>query len=191
MKSDKRWLFFLFTALVAVAMVAPAGATTLQRASLERLVDSNESIVLATVTDAVSYWSEDGTFILTDVYLSPREVVKGVRAAREVVVTLMGGTVGDLSTVILGGAELRVGRDYVLFLDREDLPGARDVLTVRDHVQGVFDLVVEADELRAVSQAAGTDLVPDAGGIAEAAGGDAGYPLDAMITTIRELAVGR
>ncbi|HKI01576.1 MAG TPA: hypothetical protein VKK31_06320 [Thermoanaerobaculia bacterium] len=170
---------------IAAGVVAPASATTLVRASLDKLVADNATIVVGDVVDSSSYWNEDGSFMLTDVRFAVSEAVKG-RADREITVTLMGGRVGDLTTLIVGGAQLIPGRSYVLFLNSEDLPGVRGVLTVRDHVQGAFDLVIAKNGLRAVSQANSHPLVPDAKGYLDAPGGVEGMPLNAMIQSIHE-----
>ncbi len=61
--------------------------------------------------------------------------------------------------------------------------------TVRDLVQGVFDLKIDSDGLRAVSQANGHPLVPDHRGYFEAEGGFEGMPLTAMLRSIREIAI--
>jgi hypothetical protein len=171
---------------VATAVVAPAGATTLVRAGLDKLVAENATIVVGDVVDAHSYWNAEGSFILTDVEFAVSEVVKGRPQNREITITLMGGRVGDLTTLIVGGAQLIPGRSYVLFLNAEDLPGAQGALTVRDHVQGAFDLVLAHDGLRAVSQANSHPLVPDAKGYFEAPGGVEGMPLNTLIQSIRE-----
>ena len=182
-----RWLGRLIAAAIAVSVAAPASATTLVRAGIDDLVAGNETIILGEVLGAHSYWNEESTFILTDVRIEVSDVLKGEPRDRVLEVTLLGGTVDDLTTLILGGAELVPGREYVLFLDREDLPGAQGVRTVRDHVQGVFDLVMVGDGLRAVSQASGFSLLPDARGNAVAPGGAQGLPLTKMMQSIREL----
>jgi hypothetical protein len=176
----------LAVALVSLA-VTPAGATTLIRQGLDRLVASNATIVVGEVLDTSSYWNDEGTFILTDVRIAPQEVLKGNLRDRELVVTIMGGTVLDLTTLIVGGAELAPGKAYVLFLNEGDLPGARGVRTVRDHCQGVFDLVSAQDGLRAISQASRHPLAPDAKGYVEAPGGTRGIPFDALRQSIHEL----
>ncbi|HEX6864883.1 MAG TPA: hypothetical protein VF414_18775, partial [Thermoanaerobaculia bacterium] len=79
------------------------------------------------------------------------------------------------------------GRSYVLFLNEEDLPGAKGALTVRDHVQGAFDLVIAKDGLRAISQANAHPLLPDGRGSFEAEGGREGFQLNSMMETIREI----
>lgn len=100
--------------------------------------------------------------------------------------TLMGGQVGETTTLIIGGAQLIPGKAYVLFLNEENLPGAKGVLTVRDHVQGAFDVVLAKDGLRAISQANGHPLVPDRLGYIDAPGGVEGFPLAAMMKSLRE-----
>jgi hypothetical protein len=176
----------MVTAIVA-SVIAPASATTLRRSSLDKLVAENGAIVVGEVVDTRAHWNADHTFILTDVQVAVHDVLKGDVTDREISFTIMGGTVGDLTTLILGEAQLAPGNSYVLFLNREDLPGAQRVMTLRDHSQGAFDLKIDKGGLRAISQAANQPLVPDTAGIADAAGGAEGYPLNAMIQNVRQL----
>jgi hypothetical protein len=171
---------------IAAGIAAPAGATTLIRAGMEKLVAENSTIVVGDVVDSNSYWNADGSFILTDVRFAVSQVLKGRSQDREIKITLMGGRVGDLTTLIIGGPELVPGRSYVLFLNNEDLPGVQGATTVRDLVQGAFDLVLAKDGVRAVSQANSHPLLPDAKGYVDAPGGVEGMPLNAMIESIRE-----
>lgn len=173
---------------IAASLAVPASATTLRRMGLEELVASNKTVVVGQVVDARSYWNKDKTFIMTDVRIAVNEVVKG-SAQNEVKVTLMGGRVGDLTTLIVGGAELIPGKSYLLFLNEENLPGMR-AQTVRDLCQGAFDLVIGKDGLRAVSQANRHPLVPDRLGYIDAPGGVEGTPFNAMVQSIRQLARG-
>lgn len=187
MFGTRRWWRAAAAAALIAGVVAPASATTLRRASLDELVAGNRNIVVGEVLDAQSYWNAEGTFILTDYRISAAETIKGLRRG-EFTVTLMGGTVGDLTTLIVGGPELIPGKSYVLFLNEEQLPGVEKTLTVRDLSQGAFDLVMTGHGLRAVSQANGQPLVPDAKGYVDAPGGVEGFPYEAMIQSIREIA---
>src|SRR5687767_5728519 len=117
-------------ALLAACAAAPAGATTLVRASLDDLVAANTTVVLGEVADVSSRWNADGSFMMTDVHVVVQDVLKGDKGTQDVKLTLMGGAIGDLTTLIVAGAELVPGRQYVLFLGRGDLPGEPGALTV-------------------------------------------------------------
>ena len=171
---------FFALALIALATLAiPASATTLVRQGIDRLTVENETVVHGRVLDIRSYWNDDHTFILTDVRVRPARVLKG-QPGGDVTFTVMGGSVGEISTVIVGGADLVPGSEYMLFLGRVDLPGAANRLTVRDHAQGVFDIV----KGHARSQAIGEPLLPDAQGRTEAEGGEEGIPLEELVRQI-------
>ncbi len=173
---------------LALAAVVPAGASTFRRSSLEGLVAGNETIVVGEVLEAHSYWNEAHSFILTDATLKVEEVLKGSRIGRELTVTLMGGTVDGRTALIAGGATLLPGSSYVLFLGRGNLPGVKGVTTVREHGQGVFEIFLAKDGLRAVSQANGHTLLPDEKGLTEAPGGAQGIRFADLARSIRELA---
>lgn len=179
-----RWAAVLALALAAFA---PAEATTMIRMGVEELVASNEAVVLGRVVDVQSYWNSEGSFILSDVTVEVLDVLKG-SAAKEITLTVMGGSVGELTTLILAGPEMMVDGEYLLFLNREDLPGVSGVRTVRDLAQGIFDVVGARSSLRAVSQASRHPLLPDARGISEAPGGQEGIPLENLIRQVRDLA---
>lgn len=185
-KDVKRFLFAVGL-LTAVAFAAvPADATSLRRAGLDDLVTANRTIVVAEVIDAASYWNAEGTMILTDVRVAPTEVLKGEIGSGLLTVTMQGGTVGDTSVVIVGGAELEVGRAYVLFVDRDELPGVGRVDTVREHSQGVFEIVDAGSGPRAVSTANAHALTPDLFGNAEPPGGRTGLALGELVESIRQ-----
>jgi hypothetical protein len=179
----------LVLALVLTVLAAiPAGATTLIRQGLDKLTAENEAVVYGRVLDIHSYWNAEHTMIMTDVRVRASQVLKGDRAARDITFTLMGGTVGDITTLIIGGPELVPGSDYILFLNRERLHGETTVLTVRDLVQGAFELGDLGAGRRVYSQALNHALLPDAEGLSEPPGGTSGLTLDEMLTQVRQFA---
>lgn len=188
MYAERSWAWGVLAIALIAGGAAPSDATSLARAGLDNLVAGNGTIVVGEVRDAHSYWNADRTFILTDVRVAVGEILKGNPRQREITVTLLGGTVGDLTTLIVGGAELARGKSYLLFLNEEDLPGLKAAQTVRDHCQGVFEIVRARDGMRAVSQANGQPLHPDALGFVDVPGGLTGLPLGAMRQSIREIA---
>jgi hypothetical protein len=179
-------------AMTALAMFwTPARATTLVRQGLESLVRENRDIVLGQVQEIHSAWNADHSFILTDVRVRPTQLLKGDRTSRDVTFTVMGGTVGDITTLIVGGPEIVPGSEYLFFLSREDLPGALGRSTIRGLMQGVFDVVDTPSGKRAISQAAQHPLLPDASGLSDPPGGDVGLPLQSMIDQVGRLAGNR
>lgn len=162
-------------ALLFLVVCGPTWATTLIRASLETLVDDHEMILVGEVVDAFSYWNDDGSFILTDLTVVPEKVFKGEARSESVTVTVMGGTVDELTTLIVAGANLAPGNSYLLFLDRADLKAGRSVMTVREHCQGVFEFSLsDSGELRVISQANDYPLKEDSEGLTEPPGGSEG-----------------
>ena len=172
----------------SVLAAIPVGATTLIRHGLDQLTADNESVVYGRVLDIHSHWNADHSMILTDVRVRASEVLKGDKESREVTFTLLGGTVGEITTLIIGGPELVPGSDYVLFLNREQLMGSHGVLTMRDLSQGAFEIADLGAGKRAYSQALLHALMPDEDGISDPPGGAEGFALDDMLTQIRQLA---
>ncbi|MGH7731440.1 MAG: hypothetical protein ACRENJ_09350 [Candidatus Eiseniibacteriota bacterium] len=90
----------LALALTVLAAI-PAGATTLIRQGLDKLTAENQSVVYGRVLDIHSYWNAEQTMIMTDVRFLPSQVLKGDRVAREITFTLLGGTVGETTTLVI------------------------------------------------------------------------------------------
>ena len=173
---------------LTISVAIPAGATTLIRQGLDKLTAENEAVVYGRVLGIHSYWNTEHSMIMTDVRVRASQVLKGDRAAREIGFTLLGGTVGEITTLVIGGPELVPGSDYILFLNHEQLHGSRSVLTVRDLVQGAFELVDLGKGRRVYSQALDHVLLPDAEGFEAPPGGVDGMSLDDMLTQIRQFA---
>jgi len=178
------WVAVPTTWWLAATLLAanPAAATTLVRQSLDHLSANNDLIVHAKVLDIHSYWNADHSFILTDVHVRPLKLLKGPSLGNpgDLTFTVMGGTVDDVTVLLVDGPDLVPGSEYVLFLGRANLPGARDRLTVRDLVQGVF----EVSQGRAISQALRDPLLPDLDGFTDVPGGADGLRLDDLIRRI-------
>lgn len=172
----------LGSAAALIAFVPAVGsATTLERRGVEQLAAASEIVVVGQIVDLHAYWNADRSFILTDARVRPAQVLKGA-AGEELRFTLPGGTVGDRTALVIGGAELVPGSNCVLFLGTADLPGAPGRLTVRDHAQGAFDVA----QGRAISQAVRFGLAPDAGGEASPPGGAAGIAIEDLARIVRD-----
>jgi hypothetical protein len=163
----KRGVMICAIIALAVSLTVPASATTLKRMSLDELVADNGTIVMGHVLDTVSRWNDDHTFMLTDVRIAVEETIKGRVKNDVVTVTLMGGHIGDMTTLVIGSAELIPGNSYVLFLN--------------------FDIVPGQTGPKAISQASQHPLLPDFFGNAEPPGGKEGIYLEEMIESIRQI----
>jgi hypothetical protein len=173
------------------ALAAPALATTLIREGLEDLTRGSGMVLHGRVVDIRSYWNDDNSFIYTDVRVRPIERVKDLLGRNEdVTFTVLGGTVGDITTLVIGGPELVPGSEYVLFLAEDEVHGRR-MLTMPSLVQGAFDVFRSASGVRAVSQAALLPLLPDAKGLDRAPGDVEGLDLGDMLMSVRKLTLDR
>jgi len=130
----------------------------------------------------------DGTFILSDVRVVVDDALKGDAGQREFVFPAMGGP-----SAICRRHRRRPGdrgrHKYLLFLNREDVPGLSNALIVRDLSQGIFDVVDSPKGPWAVNQSVRHGLLPDATGSVGAPGGVSGTSLAAISRDIRRLAV--
>src|SRR5262245_21388384 len=88
--------------VVLTILAIPAGATTLVRQGFDKLTTEIDMVVQGRVLDLHSYWNADHNFILTDVRVRPSQVLKG-QPGGDVTFTVMGGSVGEITTVIIGG----------------------------------------------------------------------------------------
>ncbi|HVO98500.1 MAG TPA: hypothetical protein VMT15_10560 [Bryobacteraceae bacterium] len=102
----------LLTILASVGLIAPAGATTLLKMSMNDLIVQSTAIVRARVTGSRS------TMIGQDIYtyyqLQVSEALKGTSVPAEVAVP--GGVYGHIRQIGVGSPVLTPGQEYVLFL---------------------------------------------------------------------------
>src|ERR1700723_2824647 len=99
--------------LASVALVAPAGATTLLKMSMNDLITQSTHIVRARITGSRS--AAIGRDIYTYYQLEVSETLKqGAILPAEVAVP--GGVYGNLRQIGVGSPVLIQGQEYVLFL---------------------------------------------------------------------------
>lgn len=125
--------------IVMLAMAAlAAGATTLEKMSVEEMVQQSTAIVRGRAAAAGSV--QRGSMIYTVYRLQVTEVLKGsVSSSAEVYVP--GGTYGRYRQSIAGSPVLEPGVEYVLFL----WASPRGLVQVIGLSQGVFQIKTAAD----------------------------------------------
>jgi hypothetical protein len=145
--------------LLAVGAVAVVLATTAKAAIVEmtlpELVAGSEMIVRGEVSALDSRWSDARRrLIVTDVTIDIRELSKGILDSSQVVVTVLGGVIGELGLLVEDQPRFRIGQQVILFLRPPDDQGERTVTnlyhgayTIRD------DRILETGESRAQFEA--------------------------------------
>ncbi len=104
-------------ALIALLAAPSAPAATLVYLPFEEQVDRAEVVAVGRVAGKESRWDDNRTVILTRVRFTVEEAVKGEPGA-ELAISVLGGTVGEISQSVQGVPEFVDGRRYVLFLER-------------------------------------------------------------------------
>jgi hypothetical protein len=108
--------------------------------SLQTLTKTADSVVIARVVSVKGEWSDDKTNIWTRVGLDVQETLKGtLKAGERVDILQLGGTVGDLSSVIPDAPSFKEGERILAFLSKK----GNGNFTVLNFYQGKFS--VEAD----------------------------------------------
>jgi hypothetical protein len=94
-----------------------SSATTVQRLTLDDLVQKAQSIIHGKVRTVRTHWSTDGKIILTTYTIDIEETIKG-NSAKSLEVTTIGGKIGDLTLYVSGMPAFDAGESAVVFLER-------------------------------------------------------------------------
>lgn len=101
---------------LALAVLAPARATTMAPLTTPQLVDASDAVVRGTVTEV---WTEPDAQgrVWTRASVVVQEVYKGDADATAVIVDQIGGAYGGKVTSVEGVARFSVGEEAVFFLE--------------------------------------------------------------------------
>ena len=126
--------FVLILAAAHASTATTASATTLERMSVAKMTQSAQLVVRAQCVANSAAW--DGGEIWTFTSFEVEDAWKGAPAgaAQQVVVRLLGGSVGNLSSTVSGVPRFRPGEEVILFLQ----PTARGDFSIVSWVQGTF-----------------------------------------------------
>lgn len=110
----------LSAALLLAASVAWLRATTILAPDFDRLVNTSDYIVRATVKSVTSEWRDNpekagSRYIATKVVLDVQEVIKGAPPS-PLVLDLVGGKVGNRELIVEGAPKFAVGAESILFV---------------------------------------------------------------------------
>lgn len=137
---------FLTSLLLVGAGSRSAGAALARGLTLDELVRASAAAIVGTALEAHSEWATFGKnrVIVTDTRVRIEDVLLGgARAGGEVMVRVLGGSIGELGERVDGQAELVLGAPSALFL----MPETRAVSFVVGAAQGHFRLEPAADRV--------------------------------------------
>jgi hypothetical protein len=178
----------IITALIPTHLHATSGPGL----EIERLTQHAQVIVVGRCTAIRSSWNAPGTQISTYATYDVEDAVKGATPGPHLVVKALGGTVGNISQMVVDGARFDVGARDVLFLVESDEPGALHIFglglgqwRVSTHPESGQHVVVGPPGRPASLWGSGTSRA-----VREQEGpripeGPA-HPLDAVLETLRE-----
>jgi hypothetical protein len=153
LKRTKVRVNVLILCVLLFACFKPSYATTVHRLSFDDLVSKSQSIVSGRAIDTRTYRSADGKLILTSYTFEVEQTLKG-GAASTVVITTIGGRVGNTILHVAGMPSFSVGENAVVFLERS---GAYN--TVVGLTQGKFS-VVNGEVANSISGLSFSDNAP-------------------------------
>ncbi len=154
-----RFRLFLVVAVAALALVGAqvAMATTVQKLSLQELTKKSNSIVMARVDDAYSSWDAAHKEIYTFFTLRVIQPVKGNKGETTITLRQIGGTVGNIASIVPGMPSFKKGEEVVVFLTQKDGAGYPWVMGLQ---QGKYSIVTGKDGVKQVrNDLTGTELL--------------------------------
>ncbi len=125
----------LLVLCLAAALLAPAQATTLRRATLQDLISSASHIFVGQVVAAESRWV--GKKILTSNSIAVSQVIKGAPGQSFTLIT-QGGRVGAIAQTVPSSPRLAAGQEILIFAGHA---GSHNLIVYMN--QGLFDVVTE------------------------------------------------
>ncbi len=147
----------LFHLLSSVALLAPAGATTLLKMSMNDLITQSTSIVRARVTGSRSAAAGHDIYTYYQLQVSDTLKLGGILPAE---VAVPGGVYGNLRQIGIGSPVLTQGQEYVLFL-WTSRSGMTQVIGLS---QGMFNLKQDASGATVLNRPAIADQMLDKSG---------------------------
>jgi hypothetical protein len=132
-----------FAAVTAAVLSSQVQAATLLALSLPELVSASDQVVVARAVAQSSRYREGGDrVIVTDVELRVVESLKGsAKPGATLVVTHLGGAVGNLGLNVPGEARFPQDRSVIVFLERSPKSSDLHELHVVGMSQGVLPIV--------------------------------------------------
>jgi len=137
-------------------MLIPGIATAIMAyMPIEALTRSSDVVIEGDVIDTQSFWSQDGSTILTRAEIVVNEVIDGHLSQNTIAVEYEGGEVGDIGLRVSDAVTMQAGERVVLFLKFADYASRQAVNHVVEKVQGKFSIKSSGMAARGAAQYVG------------------------------------
>jgi hypothetical protein len=154
---------FRISLLIAVAGLIGAQAafaTSVQKLSLQELTKKSDSIVMARVDDASASWDANHKEIYSYYTLHILQPVKGRKGETTITLRQIGGTVGNIASIVPGMPSFKKGEEVVVFLTQKDAAGYPWVMGLQ---QGKYSIVEKNGAKVVRNDLVGTELLSKSG----------------------------
>jgi hypothetical protein len=111
----------LFACIVLLFLgIAGASASIFVEVPLKMMCVESDHIVIARMISMNSYWGPNHQKIFTDITLEISDKIKGqLQKGDQIKMTLAGGTVDGITTLVIGGPRFIEGQESVLFISEK------------------------------------------------------------------------
>jgi len=168
---------------IALVGASLASATTVQKFSLKDLTTKSNAIVMAKVEDQSSRQDPGNKEIYTYITISVLQSVKGAQGEKTITIRQLGGTLGNLISVVPGMPSFKNGEEVVLFLSAKDGAGYPWVMGLQ---QGKYSIVTDDNGLKHVrNELDGLKMLSPNGSINESNKVSSDQPLGAFLDGIK------
>lgn len=171
-------------AFATLALMGPgtANATTVLKLSMKDLARKSDAVVVARVEDAVARYDTDKE-IYTYITLKVLDPVKGSRKDDLITIRQLGGTVGQIASIVPGMPTFAKGEEVVVFLSQKDRAGYPWVMGLQ---QGKYTVRVDENGAKHVrNELDGTNLVGKDGSVLDGAKVTPDMPLQSFLDGVR------
>ena len=168
---------------IALLGASLASATTVQKFSLQDLTKKSNAIVMAKVEDQSSRQDPSNKEIYTYITVSVLQSVKGAQGEKTITIRQLGGTMGNLISVVPGMPSFKNGEEVVLFLSAKDGAGYPWVMGLQ---QGKYSIVTDENGLKHVrNELDGLRMLSPNGSVNESNKVSSDQPLGAFLDGIK------
>jgi hypothetical protein len=134
----KRALLF-FVAISICVMTSNRVLGTDIDSRLKERIDSSDLIVIGKVTDLTSQRSENDGIIYTIATLSVEKAIKGDPRSNQIKIRVLGGSVGDMATLVFQDvADFSINERVLVFL--QEVKTNREYYWVFDETEGKYSI---------------------------------------------------